>query len=234
MCAPAVALAGTALSAVGQYQSGQAAASAQNSAARAQYKYQLKIREKNWNHERQRYATKLGQYGNQLAENNAAAYRAYASEQRKLNDVFKKAAFAGISQKIEATKAYGKMSASGSLGKSAERADDMVLMQLGMNQAIQAESLFSAQTAFDQTVGGIRRQQLSANNKAFSQVAVAPEPDVAPPPPAMAQGPSPLSLMGGLLGAGADFGTAMANIPKPAQPGGFTPKFDGTSLFGSL
>ena len=90
MCAPAVALAGTVLGSVGQYQSGSAAASAQNSAARAQYKYQLKIRRNNWRHERQRYATKVGQYQNTLSENNGAAYRAYASEQRKLNDVFKK------------------------------------------------------------------------------------------------------------------------------------------------
>ena len=221
MCAPAIGLAGSVLGSVGQFASGSAAASAQNSAARAQYAYQLKIRRNNWKHERQRYATKLGQYGNTLAENNAAAYRAYASEQRKLNDVFKKAAFTGINQKIEATKSYGKMAASGSLGKSAERVDDMIMMQLGMNQAVQAESLFSAQTAFKQSVGAVRRQQLSANNQAFSKVAVAPEPDVAPPPPAMAQGPSPLSLMGGLLGAGADFGTAMTNMKQPTPPGGF-------------
>ena len=221
MCAPAVALAGTALSAVGQYQSGSAAASAQNSAARAQYAYQLKIRRNNWRHERQRYSTKVGQYQNTLSENSGAAYRAYAAEQRKLNDVFKKAAFSSISQKIEATKAHGKMAASGTLGKSAERLDDSVMMQLGMNQAIQAESLFSAQTAFNQAAGSIRRQQLSANNQAYSQVAVAPEPDVAPPPPAMAAGPSPLSLAGGLLSAGADFGTAMSNMKKPTPPGGF-------------
>ena len=36
----------------------------------------------------------------------------------------RKAAFSGISQKIEATKAHGKMAASGTLGKSAERVDD--------------------------------------------------------------------------------------------------------------
>ena len=84
-----------------------------------------------------------------------------------------------------------------------------------------AESLLSAQYGYDQNVAGVRRQQLSANNQAFSNVAVAPEPDVAPPPPAMAQGPSPLSLMGGLLGAGADFGTAMTNLKTPKLPGDY-------------
>ena len=40
---------------------------------------------------------------------------------------------------------------------------------------------------------------------------------MAPPPPAMAQGPSPLSLLGGLLSAGSDLGTGLMNIPKPAD-----------------
>ena len=66
----------------------------------------------------------------------------------------------------------------------------------------------------------IRRQQLSANNQAYSQVAVAPEPDVAPPPPAMAARTKSV-VLDGWLSAGADFGTAMSNMKKPTPPGGF-------------
>ena len=221
MCAPAIGLAGSVLGSVGQFASGSAAASAQNKAAIAQYKYQLKIRRKNWRHERQRYATKLGQYGNTLAENNAAANRAYASEQRKLNNIFKAAAFKSQDLQALLAKESGKMAASGSLGKSADRVEQSLLSDFGRKQAVMAESLLSAQYGYQQNVAGVRRQQLSANNQAFSNVAVAPEPDVAPPPPAMAQGPSPLSLMGGLLGAGADFGTAMANMKTPKPPGAY-------------
>ena len=215
MCAPAIGLAGSVLGSVGQFASGSAAASAQNRAAIGQYKYQLKMRRLAWQDTRQQYATKLGQYGNQLAANTEAANIAYAGQQRKLNDIYKKAAFSQQAQLVQLTQGSGKMAAAGRLGKSAERLDLDMVRQFGRNQAIQAESLLSAQYGLQNANRGIRRDLLSANNKAFSDVAVQPKPGVAPPPPAMAQGPSPLSLMGGLLGAAADYGTAIANQPKP-------------------
>ena len=110
------------------------------------------------------------------------------------------------------------MAAAGRLGKSAERLDLDVVRQFGRNQAIQAESLLSAQYGLQNANRGIRRELLSANNEAFEKVAVQPKPGVAPPPPTMAQGPSPLSLVGGLLSAGSQFGTDLANIPKPLDP----------------
>lgn len=215
MCAPAIGLAGSVLGSVGQFASGSAAASAQNKAAIGQYKYQLKMRRLAWQDTRQQYATKLGQYGNQLAANTEAANIAYTGQQRKLNDIYKKAAFSQQAQLVQLAQGSGKMAAAGRLGKSAERLDLDVVRQFGRNQAIQAESLLSAQYGLQNANRGIRRELLSANNEAFSKVAVQPKPGVAPPPPTMAQGPSPLSLMGGLLGAGAQFGTDLANIPKP-------------------
>ena len=215
MCAPAVGLAGSVLGSVGQFASGSAAASAQNRAAIAQYKYQLKMRRLAWQDTRQQYSTKLGQYGNQLAANTEAANIAYAGQQRKLNDIYKKAAFSQQAQLVQLTRGQGQMAAAGRLGKSAERLDLDMVRQFGRNQAIQAESLLSAQYGLQNANRGIRRELLSANNRAFSEVAVAPKPDVAPPRPTMAQGPSPLSLMGGLLSAGAQFGTDLANMPKP-------------------
>lgn len=215
MCAPAIGLAGSVLGSVGQFASGSAAASAQNKAAIGQYKYQLKMRRLAWQDTRQQYATKLGQYGNQLAANTEAANIAYTGQQRKLNDIYKKAAFSQQAQLVQLAQGSGKMAAAGRLGKSAERLDLDVVRQFGRNQAIQAESLLSAQYGLQNANRGIRRELLSANNEAFSKVAVQPKPGVAPPPPTMAQGPSPLSLMGGLLGAGAQFGTDLANMPKP-------------------
>ena len=215
MCAPAIGLAGSVLGSVGQFASGSSAASAQNKAAIGQYKYQLKMRRLAWQDTRQQYATKLGQYGNQLAANTEAANIAYTGQQRKLNDIYKKAAFSQQAQLVQLAQGSGKMAAAGRLGKSAERLDLDVVRQFGRNQAIQAESLLSAQYGLQNANRGIRRELLSSNNEAFSKVAVQPKPGVAPPPPTMAQGPSPLSLMGGLLGAGAQFGTDLANMPKP-------------------
>ena len=218
MCAPAVGLAGSVLGSVGQFASGSAAASAQNKAKIAQYKYQLKMRRLAWQDERQRYATKLGQYGNQLAANREAANVAYASQQTRLNDIYKKAAFSQQSQLVQLAKGSGQAAAAGRLGKSAERLDLDIVKQFGRNQAIMAESLTSANYAAQAANRGTRRDLLSANNQAFSKVAVQPKPGVAPPPPTMAQGPSPLSLVGGLLSAGSQFGTDLANIPKPLDP----------------
>ena len=78
------------------------------------------------------------------------------------------------------------------------RLDNDLVSQFGRNQAIMAESLLSANRGYRNATEGIQRQQLSENNKAYSPVAIAPEPDVAPPPPVMQPGPSPLGLIAGI------------------------------------
>ena len=94
------------------------------------------------------------------------------------------------------------MAATGGRGQSVSRLDTDVVAQFGRNQAIMAQSLLGAQQAYDTRTDAIRRQQISANNQAYSQVANAPEPGVAPPRPQMVAGPSGLGLAAGLLGAG--------------------------------
>ena len=223
MCAPLAAApaiigaVGSAAGTVGSFATSSSAAAAQNRSRIGQYRHQLKMRRLAWQDTRQQYATKLGQYGNELAANREAANIAYAGQQQKLNDIYKKAAFSQQAQLVQLTKGQGQMAAAGRLGKSAERLDLDMVRQFGRNQAIQAESLLSAQYGLQNANRNIRRELMSANNQAFSDVAVAPKPDMAPPPPAMAQGPSPLSLIGGLLSAGSDLGTGLLNIPKPAQ-----------------
>ena len=207
MCAPAVgalSFGASALGAVGQHQSASAAAAAQNEGAIRNYKYQLKVRRKNWDRERERYAHQVTQYKTKTMENEAAAQRAYASEQTRLNNIYKKASFAQQDQLVKLAQGSGQMAASGRTGKSAQRLDTNVVSQFGRNQAIMAESLLGAQAAYDTRTGAIRRQQISQQNQDFSDVAYAPEPGVAPPQPVMRQGPSGLGLMAGLLGAGVD------------------------------
>ena len=220
MCAPAIGLAGSVLGSVGQFASGSAAASAQNKAAIGQYKYQLKMRRLAWQDTRQQYATKLGQYGNQLAANTEAANIAYTGQQRKLNDIYKKAAFSQQAQLVQLAQGSGKMAAAGRLGKSAERLDLDVVSQFGRNQAIAAESLFGAQNAYKTRTDSISRQLESDNNKAYEKVAVQPLPGVAPPPPTMTPGPSPLGLIAGIAGAGlSGYDTYNSlKIPTPTIP----------------
>jgi len=96
MCAPAVALGAAqfavgAAGAVASHQSASAQASAQNAAATSNYKYQLKVRERNWDRERFRYNRAIDQYDSKINENALAAQRAYAGEQIKLNNIYKQA-----------------------------------------------------------------------------------------------------------------------------------------------
>ena len=212
MCAPAAlgvaSFASGALGAVGQYQSGQAQASAANAGAMRQYKYQLKMRENNWLRERERYQVGVANYQQAVADNQDAATRAYVSEQARLNNIFKTAAFQQQGQLVELMKGSGKMAATGMRGRSVNRLDNDIVSQFGRNQAIMAESLLTAQSGFDRRVSGIRREQLSANNRAYSPIAIAPKPDVAPPAPVMQQGPSALSLLAGIGSAAVDgYGT---------------------------
>ena len=205
MCEPVtmgVLAAGSAgLGAIGSHQSASAAARAQNEGAIRSYKYQLKVREQNWNRERERYGHQISQYRLQTLENDAAANRAYVSEQTRLNNIYKKASFAQQDQLVKLAQSSGQVAASGRTGKSAQRLDTNVVSQFGRNQAIMAQSLLGAQTAYDTRTDAIRRQQISQQNQDFSNVAYAPKEGVAPPAPVMRSGPSGLSLAAGLMGA---------------------------------
>lgn len=230
MCSPAVALGGlafgsSALGAIGSHQSASAAARAQNEGAIKNYKYQMKIRAAQWNRERVRYANQISQYKQQTSANEGAYSRAAVAEQTRLNNAFKSAAFQNQSSLVQLTKLQGKQAARGATGKSAERLNDSVLSAFGRNQAIMAENLMSAQSRYKTQNQSLRNELISANNRAFSDVAIAPEPGVAPPRPVMQSGPSSLSLIAGLgsaavsgFGTYNDFKAPQTAIPKPRIP----------------
>ena len=76
------------------------------------------------------------------------------------------------------------------------------MMQFGRGQAVIAENLMSARNKYLDTTMDTNRELLSANRKAYQDVAIRPTPGVAPVRPTMTPGPSGLSLASGLLGAG--------------------------------
>jgi hypothetical protein len=223
MCAPAVALGAasfgaSALGAVGQHQSASAQAAAQNKAAIGNYKYQLKVRERNWDREVHRYGRQLHQYEGELQENSAAGQRAYAGAQRKLNSIYQQASFKQQANLVNLLKGSGKMAAAGRTGRSSIRLDNDIVSQFGRNQAIQAESLMGAGFAYDRQTEGIQRQIESSNKQAYEKVALNPQAGVTPPPPVMTPGPSGLGLMAGLVDAGVQ-GYSTYNSLNPNSPG---------------
>ena len=88
MCNPAVgSFASGAMSAIGSA----AQASAANKAARRQYEYKLKIRERKWMRERSLFQTKVVQFDKNISEANLAAQRAYSQSATNLNNIRSKA-----------------------------------------------------------------------------------------------------------------------------------------------
>ena len=203
MCSPAAALGGaafgfSAMGAIGQHQSAQAQADAQNEAASSNFKHKMKIRKRNWDREKFRYNRSLTQYKLKQSEIPLAANRAYAGEQQKLNNIYKQASFRNQANLAQLVQGSGRSAAAGMTGRSADRLDIQMVSQFGRNQAIAAESLFSAGLAYQDRVGSINRAQESDLNRAYENVAIQPQLGVAPPPPVMTPGPSPLSLVAGL------------------------------------
>ena len=221
MCSPAAALGVasfgvSAAGAVGSHQSAQAQANAQNKAASNNYKHRMKVRARNWDRERFRYNTNLVQYQRNLSENALAANRAYASEQQKLNNIYKQASFRNQANLVKLVQGSDRAAAAGMTGRSAQRLDNQIVSQFGRNQAIAAESLFGAGMAYQDRVGSINRSLQGDNNRAYQNVAVQPMPDLAAPPPVMTPGPSPLSLVAG-IGSAALGGIGTYNELAPPE-----------------
>ena len=221
MCAPAAlgiaSMASGIAGSVGQHQSASAQAAAANSGAMRQYKYQLKVKERNYDRERERYKVNVANYQQAVADNAEAANRAYVGQQEKLNNIYRQAAFQQQGQLTKLVQGSDVMAARGRSGRSAQRVDSQLISQFGRNQAIMAESLLSAQRQYDTSTQGIRREQLSANNKAYNPVAIAPEYGINPPAPVMQQGPSGLSLLAG-IGSAAVSGYQTYDSLKPPAP----------------
>ena len=204
------------MGAVGQHQSASAQASAQNAAATNNYKYQLKVRERNWDNTRHVYGQKVFQYGQQLDENSMAAARAYSKAQLNLNEQYTKAAFKNEGNLAKLVRSRGNFAAAGRTGRSADRLSAEQMMQFGRGQAVMAENLMSARNLYNSTTMDTNRELLSANRKAYQNVAIAPQPTVAPVRPTMTPGPSGLSLASGLVGAA----TSGFNTFDTLTPGG--------------
>tara|TARA_R100000655_G_scaffold42646_1_gene78663 strand:- start:646 stop:1317 length:672 start_codon:yes stop_codon:yes gene_type:complete len=203
------------LGAVSSYQSQQQQAAAANAGAIRNYKYQLKVREQNWNRQRSQWENDKINYEETVADNSFAAQEGYARAQRKLNEQFKAAAFAEESDLIGLMESMGEMRASGRTGQSAQRIDNAMLAAFGRNNARRAASLTSAKQGYQQQTEDIRRQQIDENEMAFDEVAFAPQADIAPPAPTMQQGPSQLSLISGLANAGVSGFSAYQGLKAP-------------------
>ena len=224
MCLPIIAGIASAASgiagAVGAHQDAQAQADYQNESATRNYKYQLAKREGEWNKTLSVWGNKKVDYQNEYDANYEAAGRSWSAEQYRLNEQFQQAAFQKQDMLAQLIQGQGGLAASGKTGKSAAKLDQAMVSAFGRNNAIIAANLASARTAMVQRNEDYRQQLQSANNRAWSNVAIAPTPDVAPPQPVMVGGPSGLGLAAGILG-GVASGLGVFNSLKAPSAGNF-------------
>ena len=239
--------------AVGQNQSAQAQANAQNAAAISNYNHQIQLRKLKWRQTLQVWDQKNKEYDMQLDRNARAVNMAYSGEQSKQNEILDKAAFANQAAIIERMKASGTLNASGiAKGISKDRLKAINLAAWGRQNAAQAASLASSRRQALVNMGQTREQAYYDNYNAWTKVAIAPEADLPPPPPTMMPGPSGMGIaaaaLGGLAqgfgkmqalqppggGGGGTFGVGNGSLPQPSAFGGgsFTNYFTGTGFGG--
>lgn len=222
MCEPVSIISGIAgvASSVGGFMDAQNSANQANESATRDYQYALARREGDWNQQLSIWGNKKVDYQNDINANSDATSRAYASEQYRFNELFQQAAFQKQDILTQLVQAQGSLAASGKSGRTAAKLDQSMLAAFGRNNAIMSENLTSARSAMMQRNEDTRLQLTSANNKAWGQVAIAPTPGMAPPPPMMQSGPSGIGLAAGILSGAA---TAAGGFAKAKAPSGFDP-----------
>jgi hypothetical protein len=165
----------------------------------------------------QNFGRQLGMVQEQFGYNRDAANRAYATEQIRLNELFAQAAFQqqGALQNLVETR--GANNATERYGKSAARANLVgTLGQFGRNQAIQAESLASAQAQSARNLDQISRDSFSQNLNAWQQVAIAPTLQSAVPMPQAPSGFNTALMIGNSLMSGL---STFAALKAPSSGG---------------
>ena len=204
-----------------------ASASAQNKAARRNYEYQLKVRERKWMQTRSTYQTKKVQFEQEVDQSNIAAQRAYSRTQQQLNNARSLAILQNQEdfKKMLANEGMIEVSAAerGVRGRSVARQLVQNSATFGMSQAMRSRGLTQAGYQARETYGDINRQLKGQLNQSFSRVAIQPVQDVAPPRPVM-QSPG-LALMLGMaqaVGAGMEGASAKQALKSP-QMSTYTP-----------
>lgn len=135
-------------------------------------------------------------FNQQIKLNAEAANRAYMAEQNKLNFEQQKAAMEAQQLMVSSMQAQGQIAASGRTGQSIGLLANDVTRGYGRDLATLGLSLGYSYQDYYSGTESIFNQAQSQNNMAQSNRMLKPS------KPLKAPGPSPLGLIGGLVGAG--------------------------------
>ena len=226
MCSPAAI--GPAVGAVGSAMG----ASAQNKAARRDYEYKLKVRERKWMQTRTTYASKKVQFEQEVDQSNIAAQRAYSRTQTQLNNARSLAILENQEDFKKMLASEGMIEASaaerGVRGRAVARQLVQNSANFGVAQAMRSRGLTMAGYQAQESNEDVNRQLKGQLNRSFGRVAIQPIADMAPPKPVMQNVGLTLMLgMGQALGAGLEgMGNTGDALKTPKTPSAGT----GTSM----
>ena len=198
-----VAAIGPAMGAIGNA----AGVAQENKAKKRAYNHKLKVRERKWFQERSTYNTKKVQFAQNVDLGNIEAQRVYTEINKKLYDARSMAILNDLPGFKKMLSQEGDIMTSaaerGIRGNSLKKLLLQNQQNYGLEQAMTARGLTDAFYNAKSNKLQVRNKLKSTLNEEFGKVAVAPIPDIAPPPPVMGNVGLTLMLgMGEALGAG--------------------------------
>lgn len=160
--------------------------------ARRNYAYDLAIRDFDYNNQVRQYNESERIYGLQRGFNALAEIEAYASEDRRYQEILTGMAFDQQSMLVDLLESEGQVIARGTAGRSAAKSVATAMANYGRNQAILAESLLSAQRDTEAGRRQIKLDRYQADLNAESRRML--KPLQAPAPMAPLSMPRPVLL----------------------------------------
>jgi len=195
-------------SAIGAYEQQAAATAYSNAVAQQNYASQLAIAAATdaqnglaYEAELEANAAAKSSYYAQLSLNQSSANTAIAAENNKVQEKRTQTSFDQQKALASAVQAQGAILSQGKTGQSEYLRILDTTRQLGFEQAQLEQSIYDANRAAGLAVEGILLDQTSANIAAWNGLPadpLSPAPSALPPEPIEMEGPSTLSLIGGI------------------------------------
>ena len=221
----AASLATGAMSAIAGHQAQQAAVNRQNQIQQQEYTRQLQISERNDLIKKRKHSADLKAHASaqtdlykQQQMNQTEADRAKQAAARQLKEKNAEMAFERQSALAKQISASGQILATGKSGQSTLLATLATERELGQEGAMLEQSLFDANAAYGNEIFGLNMRQYGADSDAANSVPPVPVAAGAgfiPNKPIKAKGPSGLSLLAGIAGAGMDAASTYKSWKKP-------------------
>ena len=228
MCAPVMAAASFAtgaMSAIAGHQAQQAAVNRQNQIQQQEYQRQLAITERDDLIKKRKHTADLKAHASaqtdlmkQQQMNQTEADRAKQAAARQLKEKNAEMAFERQAALAKQISASGQILSTGKSGQSTLLATLATERELGQEGAMLEQSLFDANAAYGNEIFGLNMRQYGADSDAANSVPpmpTAPGASFIPNKPIKAKGPSGLSLLAGIAGAGMDAAGTYKSWKKP-------------------